>query len=301
MISFHVPEAMKELAERYAESRGVTVSDVVREALGRFLQRNWREPDSVDVDKTKLCEPANVSFHDTEEVLRVVKRVAAKSGVTVSDVVRRAIAEMLREYGYSGGDHGGQCGWEASCGRVAMERARRLAEYISQRGGYATFRELISHMSRLEDGSRLSNRVFYALRGCAKQLGVSWCYITPYFAVYYTDRNAVVKRMSFGSITVDFAELARALSEHIESYVSRTVSIRPRALVDRAVRASSGNPGYIVTILLNPILRNIFANLGVKYTMWRGRDMKYILTRGDAEKLLESLRNGVKLYMICRP
>ena len=103
LITFHLPSALAQALDRYAQRSNATRAAVVREAIARLIER-YRNVE-VDIQQRPAApasphvaledELVSIAFHETPYVIQLLDTYAAALQVSRADVVRAAIQQML--------------------------------------------------------------------------------------------------------------------------------------------------------------------------------------------------------------
>jgi metal-responsive CopG/Arc/MetJ family transcriptional regulator len=101
LISFHVPPALMQILDEYAQRINQTRSDVVRVAIRRLIEKyrnvevDLQHPAVLELPDAAGDESVFVTFHETPYVIELLDMYAAALQVSRSDVIRAAIRQML--------------------------------------------------------------------------------------------------------------------------------------------------------------------------------------------------------------
>lgn len=101
LISFHVPPALMQILDEYAQRINQTRSDVVRVAIRRLIEKyrnvevDLQHPAVLELPDTAGDESVSAAFHETPYVIKLLDMYAAALQVSRSDVIRAAIRQML--------------------------------------------------------------------------------------------------------------------------------------------------------------------------------------------------------------
>ena len=94
-VAFEIDEDVLARLDEAAARLGATRNGVIRDALRRFLARAASPGDVRLAPKPSSPRRRLVSFKGDRELMAALREAAARLGVSVSDVVRSAIADFL--------------------------------------------------------------------------------------------------------------------------------------------------------------------------------------------------------------
>jgi metal-responsive CopG/Arc/MetJ family transcriptional regulator len=101
LVSFHVPRALMQALDEYAQRRNTTRSAVVRSAIAQLIEKyrnveiDMQRPAALAASVASEDELVLVTFHETPYVAELLDMYATASQVSRSDVVRAAIRQLL--------------------------------------------------------------------------------------------------------------------------------------------------------------------------------------------------------------
>jgi Arc/MetJ-type ribon-helix-helix transcriptional regulator len=101
LITFHVPHALVQALDRYAQRKNATRADIIREAVQQLIEKyrgveaDLHRPTALAVPPIAQEELVYVGFPETRYIIELLSRYAAALQVARADVIRAAIKQLI--------------------------------------------------------------------------------------------------------------------------------------------------------------------------------------------------------------